>query len=439
MIVSRHVNGHCSHPYCLQQDISNPYGNQTQSFCCKSPVTKPGVYDCHVEDTERLKQIKAFSGAKALIIIDKVPSYELSGDEILQFYIDNQNQKILIQFQKYPNEKYLFCEPRDYSAFEAYSLKESMVKKGLNLDDQSTFTGLFYDKTLSDFEDRNPNPTLVKGQEQEQVLISVIIPHFNHHEEIIHTLDSLERAYQETKHSIECIVVDDGSHPKLKLKESALPIKLIQLEREKERNLGDANYRAGIARNIGVSYSKGKILQFLDSDMLVEKSFFNRLVEDFVDTDILQLKRSHLKPSVKIRSAEELLDQSDNFYSRSQSYFESFQEEKTPWLKVQYGWKYFSTFGVAMKREVFLEEGGFSPQYCLYGFEDVDLGYRLWKRGYHFKKSHIPTIAQYHEENRSEYVNDPQRKKEILRITGTLFFRIHCDEEVFNALKGVIT
>ncbi len=98
---------------------------------------------------------------------------------------------------------------------------------------------------------------------------SVIIPCYNSKDTICKTLDSLQMI--ETKHQYEVIVIDSSADETPEVIRRKYPwVRLIHLEEQ--------TY-PGSARNLGIRYSKGSIIVFLDSDCTVIKEWLNIIVE----------------------------------------------------------------------------------------------------------------------------------------------------------------
>lgn len=104
----------------------------------------------------------------------------------------------------------------------------------------------------------------------EEVLISVIVPAYNTGKSIKKTLSSL---VQQTFMDFEIIVVDDGSLDdtshiaKSFLSEYSIPYRVLQ-----QNNKG-----VSATRNLGITEARGKYLFFLDHDDLVEKDCLEAL------------------------------------------------------------------------------------------------------------------------------------------------------------------
>jgi len=97
------------------------------------------------------------------------------------------------------------------------------------------------------------------------MLVSIIIPYFKDEKNIFLSVSS---ALQQTYKNIEIIIIDNenSTNSKKILKKISKQSKKIEVFSNEK--LG--NY-AGISRNLGVSFSKGELIAFLDSDDLWSK------------------------------------------------------------------------------------------------------------------------------------------------------------------------
>ena len=115
------------------------------------------------------------------------------------------------------------------------------------------------------------------------MLVSIVIPYYNDEKNIYLSVSS---ALKQTYKNIEIIIIDNENSflsKKIleKIKKKSKKIKIF-------RNKKLGNY-AGIARNIGVSHSKGKLIAFLDSDDFWSKNKLKLQVKELEDksADIL--------------------------------------------------------------------------------------------------------------------------------------------------------
>lgn len=110
--------------------------------------------------------------------------------------------------------------------------------------------------------------------DRNQPLVSVIIPLYNSEHYITHAIESV---LQQTYKNIELIIIDDGST------DNSLSV-ARSYERENVRVYHQTNQGAQVARNYGFSVSKGKYIQYLDSD--------DYLTPDKIKMQVKQLEQS---------------------------------------------------------------------------------------------------------------------------------------------------
>jgi GT2 family glycosyltransferase len=218
--------------------------------------------------------------------------------------------------------------------------------------------------------------------------ISVIIPTYNNRL----FLHSVVRALLQqaiSPEQFELIVIDDGSsdgseQEVLKLiAEQGQQVNFIYgyLPRPSVRTSGDNHYRAGIARNLGARWARGTLLQFLDSDIVVAPEFLARVLAQAEKFDVIQCERYHIQP----RYCETLIHY-DEINVETQTFVEDAAYWKPffatdDWMSIGNFWKHTCSYCLTVKRLDFEAVGRFKRTFTTYGFEDVDLGYELAKRG----------------------------------------------------------
>lgn len=102
-------------------------------------------------------------------------------------------------------------------------------------------------------------------------LVSVIVPTYNYGRFIGQTLDSLRA---QTCDGWECVVVDDGSTD-----DTEEVVARVSAVDARVRYVRQANQRQAVAKNTGLAESRGRYVQFLDADDLLEPSKLERQVE----------------------------------------------------------------------------------------------------------------------------------------------------------------
>jgi len=120
-------------------------------------------------------------------------------------------------------------------------------------------------------------------------------------------------------------------------------------------------------------------------------------------------------------------------YIKEESYWGSFY--KKGFDKAEFPWKYICTYGLSLLREDFNSIGFFGKTFLFYGFEDVDLGWRLLKKN---KKALLSDIVVFHqsseEEGPASYFYPLFRHSQLLK-TAKIFFYRHLDTEIYKALR----
>lgn len=109
------------------------------------------------------------------------------------------------------------------------------------------------------------------------MLISIIVPVYNASNYIKKCIESIQK---QRHHEFECILVDDGSNDN-------------SLELCKSLTKGDSRFiiltqtngGASSARNLGVHYSSGDYICFIDSDDYVSENYVSDLFEDLLSGD----------------------------------------------------------------------------------------------------------------------------------------------------------
>lgn len=260
---------------------------------------------------------------------------------------------------------------------------------------------------------------------------SVIIPSYNSKERLYYNLISLNNQECDFD-TFEVIVVDNGSDDNtLEMLKSFRPkfrLKFIRLEKNK-----------GIARgrNTGIRKATGDILIFHDSDMIAPRDFISRHLADHEEKNIvvcgISWKRiltfyyKEFENDFKKNSDKIELKLEDTFINLNKqpligidsiidgSYMEHSYDLDTDFTRLLRGilqqyngrlqdyvlpWRFFLTNNASVERSRVLEVGMFDENIVAYGFEDYDLGIRLYKSGSKFIfDENILSVHQEHPTN----------------------------------------
>lgn len=115
------------------------------------------------------------------------------------------------------------------------------------------------------------NYELLDGSEDNQDLLSVIVPFYNMGSLILETIQSIKKS---TYHNIEIIVVNDGSDNE----ESKTILETISLTMSDISIINIVNQGLSNARNVGAKAARGKYISFLDSDDLVDPLYYEKCI-----------------------------------------------------------------------------------------------------------------------------------------------------------------
>lgn len=281
-------------------------------------------------------------------------------------------------------------------------------------------------------------PRLKKIKNKKAPQVSIIIPTYNSCESLKYVLQGLfKQTLRPTDYEI--IIVDDGSTDKTKQmvfdffrkNKADMNFKYFYLPRPQARERGDHQYRAGIARNLGVKNSCGRYLLFIDSDILLPEQFLEQLPPLLGQYDLIQAKRLNFRPRANQVSAESF-EKLEGTYEPDEGFLSAL--DQMPWQEVQNKWKYVCTYCLCMKREHFYKLGWFRKSFCSYGFEDSELGYRFYKADAKFYYIKTPVLHFEPSVGRSEYKNSMLKKRRLLGHSAQTFYFLHPDEEVYQTL-----
>lgn len=183
---------------------------------------------------------------------------------------------------------------------------------------------------------------------------SVVIPVWN----AVRTIDDCLRSINEQYHSpYEIIIVDDGSDDSTAELCKKFPVRILSTGGRK----GPA-----AARNLGAEKAEGDVILFLDSDVTVPPDLIEKVEHHFEDTSLWALQTLY----TPVCPASDSVSLYQNYY-----YFHSINripEENSAT---------FATWCAAVRRNRFLEAGGFNVRIPEPTVEDEELGYTIADSG----------------------------------------------------------
>jgi glycosyltransferase involved in cell wall biosynthesis len=193
--------------------------------------------------------------------------------------------------------------------------------------------------------EENPHP------DDNNPYISVVIPVYNAEK----TLDKCLRAvFNSGFQDFEVLVVDDDSKDSSMKIAEQFPCKLLTLTR---------NQGPSVARNWGARNARGEIILFIDSDIVIQR-------------DTLDLFVDSLKSYTAVFGIYTQKPGTDNLLSLYQNFYAHRSMRDTNELTTM-----LYSYCVAIRKDTFLEIGGFDETWRRPTFEDVQLGLRLTENG----------------------------------------------------------
>ncbi len=249
------------------------------------------------------------------------------------------------------------------------------------------------------------------------LLFSVIIPTANRYDKLLNVIESLEKqAFDHDK--FEVIVVNDGSTELAYQNLYKLPDQFANLQL---KILSQPSSGAAVARNLGLDYAEGKYVLFLGDDTNAHESLLN----EHFKTHSLYSKVSVLgcvdwEPSLAKNSVMAFIAP----YGPQFDY-----NIKKP---LNCGYRHFYTSNLSVPKEV-LGNNPFRIAFTGCCWEDIDLGYRLEKKGIPIVYQPKALVFHDHFHDESSFVrrqhNAGRNKKvfyklnpELKSFKDTLFF-----------------
>jgi len=185
--------------------------------------------------------------------------------------------------------------------------------------------------------------------------VTALIPVYNNEDTITPLLDSLAA---QTVPADEVLILDDGSSDKTAELARAHPLS--------PRVLGlGANHGPSVARNEGVRRASSEVVLFLDSDVVADRDVVGRVKEHFLDETVMAVNgRMHPEPL----NAESSAAWYKSLVEYAWSFFIPQWDDSSTCLNTRIG---------AIRREAFLETGGFDACYKKPCVEDHEFGIRF--------------------------------------------------------------
>jgi len=203
--------------------------------------------------------------------------------------------------------------------------------------------------------------------------ISVVIPTFNRSQTLKVVLPHLAQQTLAPEH-YEIILSDSNST-------DDTPALLEDLNIPNLRFIRRHNEGRSGARNYGIMEARGNIILFTDADIIADE----HLLEEHLEFHRKFPMSAVVGCEVQVDSLEEYEKVRKNYLMRRTLH---------PPSRKKLSWLYFLTGNASVPREILLEVGMFDESFTGYGHEDLELGYRLQKRGLTIRYN--PSAINYH-------------------------------------------
>lgn len=266
---------------------------------------------------------------------------------------------------------------------------------------------------------------------------SVIIPSYNSRERLYLNLVALN-AQNHPQDDVEVIVIDNGSNDGTSEMLETFKLRFPLIKVRINQNKGIAN-----GRNHGIYKATGDILIFHDSDMIASRDFLTKHIEahneeklvacglfwkrifshyyiDFSNEQMQNFYKHQVfkeRESKALSNGQALIGEEEVRLGRVDPYsfdldipfireLKATLQKYGPNLKgYHFPWRFFITNNLSVRRQDVLDVGLFDANIIKYGYEDYDLGVRLYKNRLKFQV--CLDIVSYHQEHPAHY-NPPE-------------------------------
>lgn len=182
------------------------------------------------------------------------------------------------------------------------------------------------------------------------IIFSIVIPYYKQPDKLLECFKALEKL-KFPENNYEIILINDGDQ---------LPEINIEFKNLKIFNITHSGRAA--ARNYGVNNASGKYILFIDADVIVDPNILKNHLK-ILDENTISLGNVLYPPGVSV----DILTK----YNDIPYYLSKYNHgEILPFFR-------FLTCNLAVSKKLLKKVGGFNENFFEYGYEDIELGYRL--------------------------------------------------------------
>lgn len=177
------------------------------------------------------------------------------------------------------------------------------------------------------------------------------------------------------KDEFEIVIVDDGSRDDTKdVVEEMMKTAPVKLRYFYQKNQGQ-----GVARNTGIAHADGKIIIMIGDDIIVQPDF----VQEHLSSHRSHIHESDAVLGLTLWHPEITINPFMDFMTNGTAILGRFGGHQFAYDKLEgkdtADYNFFYTSNISLKRSLLLQYP-FDTDFSSYGWEDIELGYRLTKQ-----------------------------------------------------------
>ncbi|CAN5863292.1 hypothetical protein BH23ACT5_BH23ACT5_02080 [soil metagenome] len=216
----------------------------------------------------------------------------------------------------------------------------------------------------------------------DRLTAAVVIPVYNRPDLLQRTLAGLERSTRLPA----VIVADDGSEADIAAVVAASSLDVTLVSQEHDGN------GAARARNLGADAAGDvDVVVFIDADCIPHPELIRRHLAWQAAAPSLvtvgsrsHVRASHLSPADIAAGVADLESATATGFSGRPDFRRLLARRSSGLTMGDEAFRTFVSSNVAVRRDLFLEVGGFADRFSRWGSEDTELGWRLWQAGAFF-------------------------------------------------------